>query len=83
MAGARRELQAGDEQWVVMVLRHWSSLSVFGWPLGGEKENPGCIGFLPVFDSYEAALAWRTEHNHPNAGIIAIAAPQPIDGVLK
>lgn len=59
--------------YVVQVLRKWSSLSVFGVPLDANAAAPGCIGFLPVFRDAESAEAWRTEHAHPNAGIVAIA----------
>lgn len=58
--------------YVVQVMRKWTSVTVLGFPLAGEKDAPGCVGFLPIFDSLEAAKAWRTEQGHENAGIVSI-----------
>ena len=62
-----------DVFYVVQVMRHWNSLQVLGIPLDAEAAAPGCIGFLPVFKDAESARAWRTEHDHLDAGIAAIA----------
>jgi len=57
--------------WVVLVLRHWNSLAAMGVPLAMDQ-GEGLVGFLPAFDSLEAAVAWRGE-NHLDAAIVAIA----------
>lgn len=60
----------------VQVLRHWDSLELNiapGIPLNMENTAPGCIGFMPVFSSQEAAQTWRDE-NHPTARIVGIVA---------
>jgi len=60
------------EVWyVVQVFRKWSSLQVLGLPLDA-NQTPGCVGFMPIFDSYEAAAAWRVENGHESAGIVRI-----------
>ena len=56
--------------YVVQVMRKWESLQVLSIPLSTEAAAPGCIGFLPVFKSFEAAIVWR-DQEHPNAGIVA------------
>ena len=58
--------------YVVQVMRKWESLQVLSISLSAEAAAPGCIGFLPVFKSVEAATLWRDEE-HPNAGIVGIA----------
>ncbi len=58
--------------YVVSVLRQWSSLQVMGLPLNA-TQDPHCIGFLPVFDTWADAEAWKSEHEHPTAAILPIA----------
>jgi hypothetical protein len=60
-----------DVMWLVQVLRKWESLTVLGLPLNA-NQLPGCVGFLPVFSTLEAAQTWRDEE-HPDAGIVAMA----------
>lgn len=63
--------------WLVQVFRKWSSLEVLGLPLNAHQ-YPGCEGFMPIFNSLEAAKAWRDEQ-HPSAGIVAIAQSEPVE----
>lgn len=57
--------------YVVQVMRHWDSLQVLGMPLSAEVTASGCIGFLPIFNTKEAAAKWRDEE-HPYADIVVI-----------
>jgi hypothetical protein len=60
--------------YAVQVFRKWSSLQVLGIPLDAHAVAPGCVGFMPIFEDWASAKAWRTEHEHPKAGIVAIEA---------
>lgn len=64
--------------YVVPVFRKWESLQVLGLPLSGHQE-PGCIGFLPVFETYEQAEAWCIENEHPTDGITAIRSRSDVE----
>lgn len=60
--------------YVVQVLRHWNSLEVNAFRgVALSNPHPGCIGFLPVFDTEEAAKKWRDEES-PSSGIALIQA---------
>ena len=46
------------EMWVVLKLKKWASVrgKVGGWTAPMSSEDEHCIGFLAVYDTYEAAL---------------------------
>ena len=60
-----------EQVWyLVQTMRQWASLEVLGIPLNAHQ-YPGCVGFVPVFDSAAAAESWRAAHA-PSAGIVAM-----------
>ena len=48
--------------WAVMKAYSWSVVKVFGTQ-GAQPQNPGLAAFIPLFDSYEAALGFAGEEN--------------------
>lgn len=43
--------------YVVMRMTHWGSLDVIGIPCEGVGSPDGSLGYMPVYDDYDKALA--------------------------
>ena len=48
--------------WVVMKSQPWSSVTIDGRPIGEPEDGP--CGFLPVFKTKGAAIAWAGSEEH-------------------
>ena len=48
--------------WIVMRKMAWTSLTLEGAiPAALAQPSEGCVGFIPVFDTQEAAIAWAED----------------------